>query len=274
MAKPLGHFAILVVVFFGTWFLLGKIDFMSLFHVEQFTRENERKLGTLIFDAVKSSHEELEADSVKESIDSIKRRLCGPAGIEDSSITLHILVEDDVNAFALPDRHLILYTGLIQYCNSPEELAGVMAHEISHMELRHVTKKLVKDAGLSMLTTVAEGGSNDEITRQMVRILSSTAFDREQETEADTSAARMMAAANIKPEHLANFLFRLSQEKENIPKNFEWLSTHPNSQDRSSEILKFAKHMTIHPVPILDSTSWESLRKAVITADDRQTEKP
>jgi len=268
MTKALIHFSVLAVLFFGTWFLLANVDFVDFFHVEQFTKDNEHRLGAFILDAVRRGNDELDSDTVQACLDSIKKRLCDANGIEDSSITIHILVKDDVNAFALPNRQLVVYTGLIRYCKSPEELGGVLAHEIAHMEHRHVMKKLVKEVGLTMLTTIAGGESSGEIGRQVAKLLSSSAFDREQESEADISAVHMMAKADFDSEHLANFLFRLSQEKKNIPKNFEWLSTHPNSQDRSAEILKLRKEETYHGRPVTNGETWAKVRGIVAEAGE------
>ena len=166
MPKALVQFIVLAMLFFGSWFLLSRVDFVKHFHVEQLTQSNERKLGELILDAVKQGHSEIESDSVQTFVDSIQRRLCTASGIKDSSITLHLLARDDVNAFALPDRHLVIYTGLITYCNSPEELSGVLAHEIAHMKHGHVMKKLVKEVGLSMLMTIAGGDAGGGIARE------------------------------------------------------------------------------------------------------------
>jgi predicted Zn-dependent protease len=267
MTKALTHFCVLTVIFFGTWFLLTNVDFIKILRVEQFSKDNEHKLGEFILEAIKRRDDELDSDTVQACLDSIIRRLCVPNNIGDSSIVVHVLINDDVNAFALPDHQLIVYTGLIRYCKSPEELGGVLAHEIAHMEQRHVMKKLVKEVGLTMLTTVAGGESSGEIGRQVVKLLSSSAFDREQESEADVSAVHMMARAGIDPENLANFLFRLSQEKHNIPKNFAWLSTHPDSQDRSAEILKLRKQETFHGSSVTDSDTWATVEKIVRKAD-------
>jgi len=267
MKKASIQFILLAAFFFVAWLLFGEIDFVDRFHIEQLTKDNERKLGEFILDAVKQGHREIESDSVQTFVDSIKQRLCKSNGINDSSITIHILLQDDINAFALPGRHLVVYTGLIRYCNSPEELSGVLAHEIGHMEHGHVMKKLTKDAGLSMLTTIAGGNSSGTIGREMVKLLSSSAFDREQETEADISAVHFMAKANIDPENLANLLFRLSQDKNEILQRLAWLSTHPNSQDRAAEILKLRKQETFSSLPIADSTRWMAIKKIVLTPD-------
>jgi beta-barrel assembly-enhancing protease len=130
-------------------------------------------------------------------------------------------------------------------------------------------KKHMKEVGLAMLTTMAGGGSSGEIARETARLLSSTAFDREQESEADHSAVHMMAKAGIDPEHLANFFFRLSHEKSNVPREFEWLSTHPNSEDRSSDVLALRKLETFQTRTVIDSTRWQAVKQIVSAAGDR-----
>lgn len=150
---------------------------------------------------------------------------------------------------------------MIRYCRSPEELSGVLAHEIGHIEHGDIMKRLRKEVGLSMLAALAGGEANGEIARETARLLSSTAFDRQLESEADASAVHMMAKADIDPGAFADVLFRLSQEKNDIPKRFEWISTHPNSQDRCAEILRLRKRETYHVIPLADSTAWASYKK-------------
>ncbi len=235
-----------------------------MFHIERITRENEEKLGSLILDAIREGHHEEKSDTVVMPIDTIKRRLCEANGIEDSTVEIHVFDEHEINAFALPGRDLVVYSNLISFCKSPEELSGVLAHEIAHMEHHHVTKKLAKELGLSLLTTMAGGGSSGEIARQTARVLSSTAFDREQEAEADRTAVHMMAHAGIDPSHLADFFLRLSLEKEKFPKGLSWLSTHPDSRDRASEVLKLRSNESFRVRPLLDTVTWASLKNAVV----------
>ncbi|HLF14742.1 MAG TPA: M48 family metallopeptidase [Bacteroidota bacterium] len=266
--KAFPQFVLFVSVFFSTWFLLNRVDFMDAFDIEEFSRENERKLGDLIVETITSGHPELEADSVRGMTSEILSRLCSANDIADTTIRLTIISNGDVNAFALPDRRLVVHSGLIAYCKTPEELAGVIGHELAHIEHRDVMQKLVKEVGLSMLMTIAGGGSGGEILKQTARTLSSTAFDREQESEADTAAVRYMAAAGIDPEHLANFLYRLSQEKRDVPKSLAWLSTHPNSSDRAAEIVKLKSAARFTVEPIADSLAWASYRRIVKGAAD------
>jgi beta-barrel assembly-enhancing protease len=260
MAKVFFHFFALAGAFFGTWFLLSHIPFIDLLHVNEFSRDQERKLGNLIVEQIKDDHREIDRDSARQVIFEIKKRICETNGIVDSTIHIHIIDQHDVNAFALPDRHLVINTGLILYCKTAEELSGVIAHEIAHMEYHHVMKKLTKEVGLAMLITLASGSSSGEIIRETARILSSTAFDREQESEADAAAVQYLTKAEIDPEQLANFLFRLSKEKFDIPKHFEWISTHPNTGDRTAEILKLRKQKEFTTKPLMEQKSWEQFK--------------
>jgi predicted Zn-dependent protease len=261
MVKIIVHFIVLAVLFFGIWFLLGNIDYLKHFRVEELTKETEHNLGELILDELQKGGGELASDTVYSFVNGIKARLCTANGINDSSITLHLLVRDKVNAIALPDRHLIVYTGMIRYCKSPEELSGVLAHEIGHIEHGHIMKRLRKEVGLSMLAALAGGETNGEIARETARLLSSTAFDRQLESEADAFAVHMMAKAEIDPGAFADVIFRLSQEKNDVPKHFEWISTHPNSQDRCAEILRLRKQETYHINPLADSATWANYKK-------------
>ncbi|MBI3006498.1 MAG: M48 family metallopeptidase [Ignavibacteriales bacterium] len=263
MAKVLFHFIILAFLFFGVWFLLSRIDFVTTFEIEQLTKDTEQKLADWVLNQIRNRNRELESDSVQAFVHSIAKRLCDANGIDESSVSIYILLEDDINAFALPGRNLVLYSGLIRYCSSAEELAGVLAHEIAHMEHEHVKKKLMKEVGLAMLTTIAGGEGSGEIGRQVMKLLTSTAFDREQENEADLSAVQFMTKSEIDPEHLANFLFRLSQEKGSVPREFELLITHPNSQDRASEILKLRKRERFESRPIADDRRWKSIKNMI-----------
>ncbi|HLX13471.1 MAG TPA: M48 family metallopeptidase [Bacteroidota bacterium] len=260
MSKALLQFLALAGCFFALWYSLSRFDFVKKFHVEEVTREEEHKLGDVVLEAACSGHEEIRSDTVLDCLNSIKHRLCAANGIADSTIKIHLIKDDDINAFSLPDNHLLIYSGLIDYCKSPEELAGVMAHEIGHIEAKHVMKKLVKDVGLAMLATLAGGQAGGEIARQVAQTLSSTAFDREQESEADAAAVHILAKANIDPRCLADFLFRLSQEKADMPKSFELISDHPNSKDRSAEILELRKKEHYAAQQVLNDDEWKTLK--------------
>jgi beta-barrel assembly-enhancing protease len=273
MHKALLHFVILASVFFGVWRILSQVDFTGHLNIAQFSKDNERKIGDFIVQTMRRENEGPDVNAAREFAEKIKVRICKANSIDDATIQLYVLSKDEVNAFALPGRHLIIYSGLIRRCRNPEEISGVIAHEIAHMERGHVTKKLVREVGLSMLMTMAGGDAPGEIGRQVLKVLSSTAFDRDQENEADSDAVHMMAKAGIDPEHLANFLFRLSQEQKGFISGFKWLNTHPNSQDRSSMILNLRNKEKYSVTPVAGEKEWEALLKT-LEGVERQNKKP
>jgi len=252
-----------VALFFAAWALLDRVDLVGLFRVGEISRENEEKLGELIVESLTAGHREIGDTAVTGLANAILARLCDANGIGDTTLRLHVVKNGDVNGFALPARRMIINSGLIGYCRTPEEVAGVVAHEMAHIEHRHVMKKLVKEVGLAMLMAIAGGQSGGEIVKQTAGTLSSTAFDRDLETDADTTAVGYMTNAGIDPGALAEFLYRLSQEKYDVPKAFEWVSTHPNSGDRAAEILKLKSGRPFTPRPITDSLRWNAYRELV-----------
>lgn len=256
--KILTQFALFVISFFAIWFALSQINFVDEDEVHGFAKENERRLGEMILETLTTANETIKDEKINAVIDSIKVRICRTKAIDCGKIKIHVIRNSEINAFALPDNHMVVYTGLIEYADNAEEVAGVMAHEIAHMEKNHVMKKLVKEVGLEMLFAITGGDAGFEILRQTGKTLSSSAFDREQEREADEYAVETLARANVDPQHLSNLFFRLSQ-KHSIPEGFAWISTHPDSKDRAADIIKKKKEYTYEAEAILN-TRWSDVK--------------
>lgn len=257
--KILTQFALFVISFFAIWFALSQINFIDEDDVHGFARENEKRLGEMILETITTTNETIKDEKINAVIDSIKVRICRTKAIDCDKIKIHVIRNSEINAFALPDNHMVVYTGLIEYADNAEEVAGVMAHEIGHMEKNHVMKKLVKEVGLEMLFAIAGGDAGFEILRQTGKTLSSSAFDRQQEREADDYAVETLARANVDPQHLSNLFFRLSQ-KHNIPEELAWISTHPDSKDRAADIIKKKKEYSYDPKAILKS-AWADVKE-------------
>src|SRR5690606_8652338 len=120
---------------------------------------------------------------------------------------------------------------------NPEELIGVIGHEIAHVELDHVMKKLIKEIGLSVLVSMTTGRSGSEVIKETTRILSSSAFDRSLEKEADLKAVEYLAKAGIAAHFFADFLNRLAKDEDKTSTYLSWISSHPDSKGRSEYIL-------------------------------------
>jgi len=205
--------------------------------LDGFSTAQEKKLGELLLESLSQSKDEIKHDSINQVVNNILEKITTANKIEKGAIRLRVFDDQTVNAFALPGDQLIIFTGLVDYCKTPEELAGVMAHEIAHIQKDHVMKKLVKEVGISMLFVIVAGNGSFEIVSEVLKTISSRAFDRDQESEADIYAVHLLEKAKINPSGLSDFLFRLSQESDDLSDELLIISTHPGSADRSVAIL-------------------------------------
>jgi predicted Zn-dependent protease len=260
MRKILFELTVSVALLLGTWLLLSQVDWMKLFNIEQTTKNTEEKVGDLFWDLLKKSETEITGSAVA-SVDSMVSFVCKKNALDRSQIKVHLLHKDEINAFALPNHHLVVYSGLIHACENQQELYGVLCHEIAHMEKNHVMNKLVKEVGLSVLISMSTGNSNAEVIKNGLKQLSSSAYDRKLETEADLTAVEYLIKAGIDPQPFANFLYRLADETQNIPSQIYWISTHPESKARAEEIVQEAlKNTDFKPEPT-DSVSFIALKE-------------
>lgn len=259
--KLLIQFLFFIFLLFSVWFVLSKINWMAILKVEQATKNTEEKIGDLLWDLLKKSESEITSLSIVSPVDSMLSQICIRNHIDRSGIKFHLLRKEEVNAFAFPNNHLIIYSGLLSMCENEAEFCGVLCHELAHMQKRHIMNKLLKDFGLSMLISMSAGSGNSEMIRAAVKHLSSTAYDRNLENEADMTAVEYLIKANIDPEQFANFLFRLSNQDGNLPAQYYWITTHPASKERAEKIVEKIKNRTVLKIPVLNESRWILLKK-------------
>jgi len=153
-----------------------------------------------------------------------------------------MLIEDSeiLNAFVTPGGYIYVYTGLIKFLESEDQLAGVLAHEIAHADLRHASRQLSQRNSLSTVLAVASKGSTDLLT-DIGASLVTLKFSRAYEKEADRMAIRLLCATNYQADGLAGFFEKLeSSEDSRLP---AFLSTHPNPGKRVEKIKENAANL-------------------------------
>ena len=234
MKKILFQGLVLLLVLAGGIYLLTRVDWIGLLRIDKATEKLEQQLGDLIWS--QQGMEELSKDSNFKRVDSIIRRICAANHIDMKRVKLHLVENGEVNAFALPDYHMVVYSGLLKAVKNDGELAGVLGHELAHMELSHVMKKLGKEVGLSVLISITTGELGGDAIKEVIGMLSSSAYDRKLEKDADVQAVKYLSNAGIDRNDFANFLDRLGREEAGVPKELSWLSTHPDSRERAKYI--------------------------------------
>jgi hypothetical protein len=160
----------------------------------------------------------------------------------------------DINAFALPGGPMFVNRGMIEAARNEGEMAGVMAHEISHVALRHGTAQASKSqsAGIQLgaiggaILGAIIGGDAGDIVAQGTQIGLGTyllKFSREYETQADILGAQILARAGYDPMDLARMFQTIEQQGGS--RGPEWMSSHPNPGNRYQRISDESRKLTI-----------------------------
>jgi len=125
----------------------------------------------------------------------------------------HLVEDPDPNAFALPGGHIVIHTGLLELTAQPEELLGVVAHEVAHVTERHIYRKQISTAGPLMICGLffSRGGGLLDVMGGGAALLVGAGFSQEYETEADNVGWNYLVAANIDPRGMAGMFRKLKQ---------------------------------------------------------------
>jgi hypothetical protein len=166
--------------------------------------------------------------------------------------TFDVVNQKEINAFALPGGPMFLNRGMIEAAKTEGEVAGVMAHELSHVALRHGTAQATKGqkfqigSVLGQIAGAVIGGTTGSIIAQGTQFGLGAAFlrySREYESQADILGAQMLARAGYDPHEMANMFKTI--EAEGGSQGPEWLSSHPNPGNRYEAISREAQSLRV-----------------------------
>ncbi len=258
----LGIFALLWIGFSYLPFFKSSPDTASVISIA-----NEEKLGKIIAKGIeKDPSVKICSNPVLDSaVGIIKSRLVDSIGLTEYDYHIKVIESSVINAFTIPGGNLYIYSGLIEFCETPEELAAILAHEMGHAEKRHVVSKLVKHLGITILFSVIGGGDGVMIS-EIGRTAVSTVFDRGQEKEADDFSFVLMEKSKLNPKSMSSFMRRLREKNSSIEKytdKMEWLMTHPNTNSRIKASLEYKTAPGFVPQPF--SIDWKRVKESVKT---------
>ncbi len=190
-------------------------------------------------------------------VNTIGQRLAANAGGPGFRYQFRVVNQSDINAFALPGGYVFINRGVLDNSRNEGEVAGVIAHEISHVALRHGThqasKAYLAQAGISILGGIL-GGRVGEGTAQIINAVGGIGlnalflkYSRDLETQADVRGSQILAASGYSPVDMVNFFKTL--ERVDASKKTNWLSNHPAPPDRIARIEKEAQLLRVSPTP-------------------------
>lgn len=157
-------------------------------------------------------------------------------------------VPNQINAFAMAGGKVGVFTGLFKIVKTDDQLASVIAHEISHVIAKHIHEKLSRELAVNTVGTVGMigagvGGVGGLTTQALGQVYGITtdmrglAFDRRMEKEADLMGLMYMARAGYDPQEAVNVLEALEAESANEPARSSFESTHPSNPERMVQLI-------------------------------------
>jgi Zn-dependent protease with chaperone function len=180
------------------------------------------------------------APSGLKAMEALKARLAGSLP-EAPPFSVDVVELPVINAFALPGGRIIVSGRLIREADSPEEVAGVLAHELGHVAYRHPEAQFVRIMGLQLVLTLATGTSGGDTLGGLAGLLTILRYTREAERQADAFATRLMAEGRIDPMGLRDFFGRVRKMQGGSPGGVlsgigDIFSTHPGTEGRIEAI--------------------------------------
>jgi predicted Zn-dependent protease len=266
--------ALLSVVLLATTGLLAQTDIKL--PKNKYTPKQDVELGRQAAAEVRKQYPIIHDDQISRYLSRLGGRLIEAAPehlkepVYEYSFTPVNLKE--INAFALPGGPMFVHRGMIEAADEEGQVAGVMAHELSHVLLRHGTANMTKAQNpwlqLGQIAgavggAVVGGGAGYAITQGSELGVGAALlrYSRDYEKQADLLGAQIMAHAGYDPRSLARMFETIEREAKNSGgEGPQWLSDHPNPGNRTQYIAEEATKLTIASPP--DTSEFNAAKKA------------
>src|SRR5581483_745498 len=215
-------------------------------------------------------------------VSRIGQRLAANAGGPQFHYEFHVVNQSDINAFALPGGWVYVNRGVLDQARNEGEVAGVLAHEIAHVALRHGThqasKAYLAQAGISILGGIL-GGRISQGTAQILNAVGGIGlnalflkYSRDLETQADIRGAQILAASGYSPVDMVNFFTTL--ERVDPSKKTNWMSDHPAPPDRIARIQKEAQSLRVSATPTTNVAQLQQVKSELSRYGGARTGQP
>jgi len=217
-------------LFLLIWFVL--LPWVAQFALDHFPKKYEVQIGEEMYKGSVQG-KQLNSEAGKQATLFLKALI-------DSSeypVQVDVVHSKEVNAFALPGGHIIVYDGILHSMNSYEELAALLGHEYAHVKLRHSTRNILRQASITILlySLMGDVSGLGAYVLQNAASLNNLQYSRELEKEADVEGYQLMQQKQVDASGMLHLFETL--KKSAAPQVPPFLSTHPTTDER----ITFAK---------------------------------
>jgi Zn-dependent protease with chaperone function len=297
---------ILPPLIFAIW--VYAIPAMTDAVADQVPTDWEEKLGEDYFQLLFKESIKEPDPQVAEALDVMAKRLLTAVPDQPYQFKIYVHPSKMVNALALPGGTIIVFQGLINITETPEELAGVLAHEFQHVLKRHSTRHIIRSEAINIFATVVSGDSMMNVILQAGGVLEFLRYSRALESQADAEGMKMVLASQVDPKGMIRIFEKLEEgrhlqseamkkdekkadskeknsaeddtkgqnkeEKDSDKNDMElseltkYFSTHPENKDRVKILKELSKLSARKPKPLLPDFDWKSMYRTPEEAED------
>jgi len=222
----------------------------------------EERLGQAAVEQITASKRRCVDQDLQNAIKVIVERLLEPQPATPYTFRVTVVDDGTVNAFAVPGGQVVLLRGLVERTRTPEELAGVLAHELQHVLQRHATRLLLQHASTGLLLVAVSGDITGAMAYgiESARVLGTLRYSRHLESEADVEGLRMLLAADVDPRGMIAFFETMRAAERGTPATFRYLTSHPLAAERVETLKQLAGSHTRAFRPLLPGRDWTDVR--------------
>jgi predicted Zn-dependent protease len=234
-----------------------------------FSPEQDVELGKASAEEVARQSVVVEDERVTRYVQRLGDKIAARAPGYHFQYKFIVVDSKETNAFALPGGYVFVNSGAIESAHNEGELAGVLAHEISHVVLRHGTnqasKAYVAKSAMRLIDAALGGAKND--VRRLAASLGFAGpgrlflkFNRDAELQADVEGARLMAAAGYDPRDMASFFESLDEQRDGDAKTTASADDHPDPSTRAAAIDELLPSLDVSASPVHDTDEFRQMK--------------
>jgi len=250
--NPVRRVALALVFLTTLLFAQGPTRFHPGFNL--FSKDQDMQLGKESAEQVRKQMVIVKDPFLNQYVNEVGKRLVSSQEAQASGFpfTFEVVADSSINAFALPGGPMFIHTGLLKAVDNEAQLAGVMGHEMSHVILRHGTNQASKAQLIQLPAALASqmGGENGSMLGKLTQLgvgLGANSvllkFSRTAESQADLTGSHLMAEGGYDPKEMARFFQKLSEQAGAGGNGLQFLSDHPNPNNRQHAIEQEAQRL-------------------------------
>jgi predicted Zn-dependent protease len=192
-------------------------------------------------------------------VNSVGQRVAAVTGTTDYTFSYVAVNDKSMNAMALPGGHIYITKGLLEKLNTEAQLAGVLAHETTHVVARHSTHQMSQQIGVDILLSAASqaGASENAVTMaNLATQLIGLKYSRDEEEEADMGGLDFMIASGYSPWGMVETMQILEANSQGS--SMEWLSSHPSPGNRVGYLTAAIQQRRVPANPITNPNDYKA----------------